>query len=530
MYLEHFGLNEPPFRITPVTEFFFSGANRGEILDALIYSICEVEGIVKVSGEVGSGKTMLCRMLLEKLPSHIETIYLANPSLSREEMLYAIADGLGLNIKGERVGIIMQNIQNRLEEKAREGKRVVVLVDEAHAMPPDTLEELRLLYNLQVGNAKLLQLILFGQPELNAKLDQPNMRQLKDRIVHHFNMQPLSRNILENYLMFRMRAANYRGPNIFSLDAIKLIAKASNGLMRRVNVLADKSLLAAFVEDTHNIEARHVQAAMRDSELKPARTLPNKKILLVSAVAALVALSLAVWWIVDNPQTPIRQAASTKPLVQSTGEGSGQAQDSPPAQPTAPPKPITEPQPATVAAQSGNPITTATDATGQAAATPVSPAKGTPKTDNPPPASGQALHGTPLRDNTAATPAKVAGNAAINIPPAEMDIGDQASNKPSLFVQRLEAGKQLLEQRKAAASIQLYYNEQINVGRIESFLVRAEGLGTLTNIYLLPAKFGNKDGLRVLYGAYPSVDAARNAINDLPKRYQDAFATSIYIF
>ncbi|MDH4216538.1 MAG: AAA family ATPase, partial [Gallionella sp.] len=235
MYLEHFGLKEPPFRITPVTEFFFSGANRGEILDALIYSVCEVEGIIKVSGEVGSGKTMLCRMLLEKLPGHIETIYLANPSLSREEMLYAIADGLGLNIKGERVGIIMQNIQNRLEEKAREGKRVVVLVDEAHAMPPDTLEELRLLYNLQVGNAKLLQLILFGQPELNAKLDQPSMRQLKDRIVHHFHMQPLSRNILESYLMFRMRAANYHGPNIFSPNAIKLIAGASNGLMRRVN-------------------------------------------------------------------------------------------------------------------------------------------------------------------------------------------------------------------------------------------------------------------------------------------------------
>ena len=118
MYLEHFGLTEPPFRITPVTEFFFSGANRGEILDALIYSISEVEGIVKVSGEVGSGKTMLCRMLLEKLPGNIETIYLANPSLSREEMLYAIADGLGLNIDGERVGVIMSMIQNKLEEKA----------------------------------------------------------------------------------------------------------------------------------------------------------------------------------------------------------------------------------------------------------------------------------------------------------------------------------------------------------------------------------------------------------------------------
>ena len=589
MYLEHFGLNEPPFRITPVTEFFFSGANRGEILDALIYSICEVEGIVKVSGEVGSGKTMLCRMLLEKLPGHIETIYLANPSLSREEMLYAIADGLGLNIKGERVGIIMQNIQNKLEEKAREGKRVAVLVDEAHAMPPDTLEELRLLYNLQVGNAKLLQLILFGQPELNAKLDQPNMRQLKDRIVHHFNMQPLSRNILENYLMFRMRAANYRGPNIFSLDSIKLIAKASNGLMRRVNVLADKSLLAAFVEDTHNIEARHVQAAMRDSELKPERSLLANKLLIGGAVIALVAIGLAAWWVLDNPQTPIRQATST-----SSG-GLGQPQDSPPVQPTAPPKPMTESQPDShqpITAQSGNTLAPATAAADQAAASPIAPAKDSPKTDNPPPAPGQAMPGTPAavtpakqtnkstqelprpestRDpfppdaskklpatqtapkppaeraknapsaetnKTSATaasiltpkPEPVADNLETNIPLAETEKSELSPNKPSLFVQRLEAGKQLLDQKKAVASIQLYYNEQINVGRIENFLVGAERLGKLSEIYLLPAKFGNKDGLRVLYGTYPTVDAARNAIPYLPKRYQDAFATSIHIF
>lgn len=512
MYLEHFGLNEPPFRITPVTEFFFSGANRGEILEALIYSICEVEGIVKVSGEVGSGKTMLCRMLLEKLPGHIETIYLANPSLSREEMLYAIADGLGLNINGERVGIIIQNIQNRLEEKAREGKRIVVLVDEAHAMPPDTLEELRLLYNLQVGNAKLLQLVLFGQPELNDKLDQPNMRQLKDRIVHHFNMQPLSRSIIESYLMFRMRAANYHGPNVFSPKAIKLIASASNGLMRRVNILADKSLLAAFVEDTHNIEARHVQAAMRDSELKPARhSLPDKKILAGSAVAALLATGLAVWWILDKPQTPPQPAASTQPLAPSSAEGSGQAQgvagtgseqapNSQPAQPQVPPNHMPQTQaaaPLPVTAQPASTLVPATGAAVQTAVVPAAMASVAPRTDNP---------------------------------PAQMTTGKPAAIRLSLFDQRMEAGKQLLEQKQAVASIQLFYSEQINVRRIESFLVRADGLGVLSEIYLVPAKFDGKDGLRALYGAYPTADAARNEIQNLPKRYQDAFATSIYLF
>ena len=466
MYLEHFGLDEPPFRITPVTVFFFSGANRGEILDALIYSLSEAEGIVKVSGEVGSGKTMLCRMLLERLPEHVETIYLANPSLSREEMLYAIADALGLSIDGKRVGIVMHSIQNKLEEKAREGKRVVVLVDEAHAMPLDTLEELRLLYNLQVGNDKLLQIILFGQPELNAKLDQPNMRQLKDRIVHHFHMQPLSRNALESYLMFRMRAAGYHGPDIFSPNAIKLIADASNGLMRRINILADKSLLAAFVEDTHNIEARHVQAAMRDSELKPARSLAGKKLLMGSAAGMLLLTGLAAWWLLDRP----------------------------PARTSAQPSPAIVPQP-----------------------------------DNAP------VHATsektnPATSSLASPPQPAADNLPLAAMPASIASVSPATGKAGLYEQRLAAGKQLLEQKKAVASIQLFFNEEIKRERIENFLRRAEGLGKLSEIYLLPAKFGGKDGLRVLYGAYPSIHAARDAINELPPRYQETFTASVYAF
>jgi len=483
MYLEHFGLTEPPFRITPVTVFFFSGANRGEILDALIYSISEVEGIIKVSGEVGSGKTMLCRMLLEKLPGHIETIYLANPSLSREEMLYAIADGLGLNIDGERVGIIMRNIQNKLEEKAREGKRIVVLVDEAHAMPLDTLEELRLLYNLQVGNAKLLQIVLFGQPELNAKLDQPNMRQLKDRIAHHFHMQPLSRSNLENYLMFRMRAAGYHGPNIFSPNAIKLIANASNGLMRRVNILADKSLLAAFVEDTHNIEAHHVEAAIRDSELSFARKLPDKKLLWGSAIAAVLLIGLTAWWALDKPRTFLQQTQGKSPTLATATAAPVPAPVSAMAeiQTTAPPAVIPKP--------------------------PAKPVLSPGSIQNP-----------------------KAANVASTIPPVPATHSSSTAKNTILFEQRLEAGKQLLEQKQAVASIQLYYNETVNPERIEGFLRRADKLGILQEIYLLPAKFGGKNGMRVLYGAYPSVEAAHNAIKDLPARYQKAFASSTYIF
>jgi len=483
MYLEHFGITEHPFRITPVTVFFFSGANRGEILDALIYSICEVEGIVKVSGEVGSGKTMLCRMLLEKLPGHIETIYLANPSLSREEMLYAIADGLGLSTAGERVGVIMSMIQNKLEEKAREGKRIVVLVDEAHAMPLDTLEELRLLYNLQVGNSKLLQIVLFGQPELNTKLDQPNMRQLKDRIVHHFHMQPLSRNILESYLMFRMRAAGYHGPDIFSPGAVKLIADASNGLMRRVNILADKSLLAAFVEDTYYIKTHHVQAAMRDSDLQPVRSRAGKGLMLAGAAAAVLLAGLAAWWM----------------MGQKDGIGGQRLANE------------------TTAAIAPQPISSLPDST---------PASATAATAGQSVASvaAPAPSGPIVKQDSA--PIVIAAAAA----PAPPNTGGPATIKTSLFEQRMAAGKQLIEQKTAVASIQLYYNEEINPERIEGFLGRADKLGKLHEIYLLPTKFGNKDGIRVLYGAYPSIDAARKATGELPKRYREAFATSIHIF
>lgn len=465
MYLEHFGLNEQPFKITPVTEFFFDGANRKDILDALIYSISEVEGIIKVSGEVGSGKTMLCRMLLEKLPKHIEPIYLANPSLSREEMLYAVADALGLNIEHERVGVILQNIQNVLEKKAREGKRVVVLVDEAHAMPLDTLEELRLIYNLQVGSFKLIQIVLFGQPELNAKLDQPNMRQLKDRIVHHFNMHPLSRDILESYLMFRMRKAGYHGPNIFSAKAVKLIADASAGLMRRANVLADKSLLAAFVADTHNIEVCHVQAALRDSELEINHTPRNRQVWLITAAACaaiLTGLTVTLW---PTPSVlPSVTAAHTNPA-----------------------------QPISSVATS-SPIASSVSASSLPAAASIPVASST----------------APNTDSSDAAASAVAPVAS------------------SLFAQRIAASQQLFSAHHDEFSLQLFYNDNIVEAKLEGFLQRAQQLGCLEQIYLLPITLNHQQGIRVLYGNYPSSQAAQIARAELPERYKKAFNTSIY--
>ena len=267
MYYEHFGLSEAPFRITPNTDFFFGGGNRGPILEALIYAITQGEGIVKVTGEVGSGKTMLCSMLQTRLPAHVETVYLANPSVSPEEILHAIAFELQLDIPRDASRLaVMHAIQDHLLKRHAEGKRVVLFVEESQGMPIATLEEIRLLSNLETKSDKLLQIVLFGQPELDDNLRENSIRQLKERITHSFRLEPLTTAETREYLMFRLRAAGYRGPDLFSDGIIREIARISGGLTRRINLITDKALLAAFSENTHSIRQKHIDAAVRDSE------------------------------------------------------------------------------------------------------------------------------------------------------------------------------------------------------------------------------------------------------------------------
>lgn len=473
MYLEHFGLTEPPFKITPVTDFFFPGANRAEILDALLYAITDSEGIIKVTGEVGSGKTMLCRMLLERHPEKVETVYLANPSLTREEMLYAIADGLNLNLEGQRVNIILQTLQNHLELKLAEGKRVVILVDEAHAMPLETMEELRLLYNLQVGNHKLLHIVLFGQPELNDKLSQPNMRQLKDRIVHHFAMLPLSQNIIETYLQFRMRTAGYRGPPPFSSTAAALIGKTSQGLMRRVNILADKAMLAAFIENTYNIEVRHVQAAIRDSELTPpAQAWWRRKNIAIAGISILSAATLiaGAGWLLGSMHASKPGEAEAKRLMTSAPH--------------------------------------------------ITPAAATAVT----------TEGAPMPSVPAATRIANDGHEAKLLIPSTLQTPATAATQAPLLEQRLAAAQAILPKSSTgSASIQLYYTDYITPARIEGFLTRADKLGALQEIYVLPVKINGRKGFRVLYGIYSSGEKARSGMRQLPQRFLDAFAPTIYL-
>ena len=293
MYQEHFGLSRPPFKITPDTSLFFEGSQRGAALDALMYAINSGEGIIKVVGEVGSGKTMLCRMLEVRLSSNIEVIYIANPSLSPDNILHVIAHELHLDVNSEMSKVnVMQQIQTHLLKKHADNRQVVLFVEEAQSMPIETLEEIRLLSNLETDENKLLQMVLFGQPELDEKLSAPHIRQLKERITHSFNLSPFPPDDTLQYLNFRLRAVGYKGPDIFNKKTAGVVKKYSDGLTRRINIIADKSLLAAFSEGGHTVTPSHIKLAAQDSEFK--KTGINKNSLYLAGgfillVAALIA-------------------------------------------------------------------------------------------------------------------------------------------------------------------------------------------------------------------------------------------------
>jgi len=299
MYQNYFGLNQSPFRITPDTRLFFPGANRGAVLQALIYAVTNGEGITKVVGEVGSGKTMLCRMLEDGLPDDVEVVYLANPSLTPDNLLHAIGFEMGLDVSPDDPQLkAMHKIQDYLVEQHANGKRVVMFVEEAQSMPIDTLEEMRLLSNLETKQDKLLQIVLFGQPELDENLSQQHIRQLKERITYSFNLAPLQEYEVRDYINTRMRTSGYQGMDLFNQKAVKEIWKLSKGILRRINILSDKACLAAFAENDRVVTAKHVKVAINDSDFSdmPGKEKNNTNLLAGLALLALILVAIGGWW------------------------------------------------------------------------------------------------------------------------------------------------------------------------------------------------------------------------------------------
>ncbi len=491
MYFEYFGLNEAPFRITPHTDFFFAGANRGATLEALIYAILNDQGIVRVSGEVGSGKTMLCRMLAESLPEHVDTIYLANPLLSRDEIIYSLADELQLTLAAERPGALLGALQAHLIARHAAGRHVVALIDEAHAMPPDTLEQIRLLSNLETSRDKLLQIVLFGQPELDEMLARADMRQLRDRITHSFRLEPLVRDDVAEYIDFRMRAAGYRGPTVFSPAAIRRLAKASLGLTRRINILADKSLLAAFAANSHQVTAEHVKAAVRDTDApSTGRSGAGRWRWAVAATVALGLLAAAgQWWRINHPGSVATRADAV--LATAEAPPPTPAPSPPAASPPVPSQPPSAAQtPAQPAATAGAPIDI-----------PLAPARELAAATNPAP-------------TVPAAEAAVDGTApAAPAPP----IDPMLAPLGVAFANRLVASEQWRERASRHSwFIQLATAEVGDPAGLARFLSRAAQQVDDARLRVFLDRGDARLRVGIIYGEYPSAVAAQAALRVLP--------------
>lgn len=266
MYEAYFGLRELPFGLTPDTCFFFAGAGSQEALNTLLVAVRNGEGFVKITGEVGTGKTLLCRKFMAMLDGSFVTAYIPNPSLEPRTLMLALADELEIPLAKEiDQHQLLKSINHRLLILAREGKRVVLCLDEAQAIPVESLEALRLLTNLETEKRKLLQIVMFGQPELNRILQREDIRQLAQRIGFHYHLGPLSRDDLEFYLAHRLSIAGFSGSRLFGRDAISALKSASGGIPRLVNILAHKALMLAYGEGKRQVRARHVNTAASDT-------------------------------------------------------------------------------------------------------------------------------------------------------------------------------------------------------------------------------------------------------------------------
>ncbi|MBT8449830.1 MAG: AAA family ATPase [Gammaproteobacteria bacterium] len=272
MYLYHFGLRELPFNLTPDTEFFCELPIYQEALTVLRMAVESGEGFVKVIGEVGTGKTMLCRMLLNYLENRAHCAYLPNPYLSPNELRFALASELKIRVaKNIDQYQLTQKTQTKIIKIHEQGKPVVVLVDEAQALPRETLEALRLFTNLETEKKKLLQVVLLGQPELDKRLAEPELRQLRQRIGFSCQLRPMDKESMRIYINHRLRSAGMvmeRLPQaeLFTESAIKQLCKVSRGVPRLANIIAHKALMLAYGKGGYLVSPAMVKAAAKDTD------------------------------------------------------------------------------------------------------------------------------------------------------------------------------------------------------------------------------------------------------------------------
>ncbi|REL28169.1 DUF2075 domain-containing protein [Thalassotalea euphylliae] len=294
MYLYHFGLTQLPFTLTPNTSFYLGLAPHNEALAVLLTALKTGEGFLKVIGEVGTGKTLLCRKLLNDIPDHFVTAYIPNPYLNPDELRRAVAVELGVK-QAQRMSVqlLTQRIQTRLLELHAKGHSVVLIVDEAQALPEESLEALRLFTNLETESRKLLQVVMFAQPELDARLAEQHFRQLRQRITFSYRLRAMSAEEVEHYIQHRLNVAGYKGAALFSSKLCRQLTKASKGIPRLVNVICHKMLMLGYGEGQYQLTPKHLSLAVNDTEdtVKPNNHWRTIGVL----TATLVVLVIAAW-------------------------------------------------------------------------------------------------------------------------------------------------------------------------------------------------------------------------------------------
>jgi len=266
MYRSHFGLREMPFGITPDTNFAYACNTHQEALNTLLVAVKNGEGFIKITGEVGTGKTLLCRRFLATIDANHVSAYIPNPYLEPRTLLFALAEELRLTLpKDADQHLLLKELTRGLLHFARQGKTVVLCLDEAQAMPVETLEALRLLTNLETEKRKLIQVVLFGQPELDKKLEGESVRQLRQRITFQYRLVALGRDEVDQYLAHRLRVAGYRGNRLFTRAASGLVHRFSDGVPRLINVIAHKAMMLAYGEGAQQVQPLHVRKAAADT-------------------------------------------------------------------------------------------------------------------------------------------------------------------------------------------------------------------------------------------------------------------------
>lgn len=547
-YLDHFRLRSAPFGAAPDGALFYGHGARTELLGALAYAVTHGDGIVKITGDAGSGMTMLCHALARQLAGQSVIVHMEPASLGPLGVIHATALALGVNPDGKRSDEVLRELQTRLMAMRAGGRHAVLMADHADMLPAEALEEIRLLTNLDDTSGKLLQIVLLGQHALNTSLKQASMRQVRERITLSFVMPPLASEDVQALLAHRLRAVGYEGLDMFASDAARLLASTAKADLRRLIHLADQALAAAASEGAVAITTRHVQAAIR-GRLPALRPRGKARPVALAAIGGALVLALGLGAAFVYQATPRRATAASLPMsngvmnkgvisggtinggVMNGGAMNGGVTNSGVIKPAAPVAVGTAPVPdasasvpkdAADAAASAVPAVTATTVTTNPA--PTAPASavtmahaGTPSTA----ASATSASGTPAAQASSSGVAKPAASAVSEASGASAKSAATAyaaglSASPpaaSLLQQTLKAGKTWLrDEADSHYSIKIEDIPARDTARAEAFLAEVRGAIGLGDVHAYPTLNKGERRVGIAYGSFTSEQQARKAM------------------